>query len=310
MTGILGKALAGAGSAMAVAGTMSFQDQLNAAREARLAQYQADRDERYFGQQTAMQERSIAATREEGKLNRDLTRETGAAQRALTREEGAATRGAQKELAEMHEAAATKRHGQSTALQAATNARLDKQLALAKTESEMNMSIKEIERANLRDMRKLQEEAKTASPERLAQIREIMSSLSGKSDRFLEVGEYNDMGQRVGSKLFDTVRRTYVGDSAGATLGGSDPFGLGLKPKSAAPSSAAAGGGEQVRANPLRSYSQMSDSALERLASRPSGVSAAEAQEAQRELDSRAADKRVLDDMRRSGVNVEDRRTR
>jgi hypothetical protein len=181
--------LAGAGVGLAQAGLLGYRDQLESAREQRLAQLQEARDQRLYEHQDELQRKTQEFQSTENKLSRDLTVSEAEKTRGLTREEGAATRLSQKEIAQMHEEAATKRHGQSMGAQAATNARLDKELGLRTQEFDLKKRIADIEFKNIEEIDKRRREYGTATPERKAEIRDEIALLNGKDkDNWIVTG--------------------------------------------------------------------------------------------------------------------------
>lgn len=126
--GIIAGALGGAGRAVEDIGTMRLGQIAQRERDERLAEIARESQERGFKHAEGLQKEQIAATERQGEASRthqsseaERTRAHQSAESEKTRthqsSEQSATRALQVMLADMHERAATQRHGQSMGLQ-------------------------------------------------------------------------------------------------------------------------------------------------------------------------------------------------
>ena len=194
-------------------------------RMERLAEFQQQAQERGFAHAEKQTATQIAATKEEGEAGRGLQRELSGEQRTLTREEGAATRTTQKDIAELHERAATTRHGQTVGLQ-------QQQLEEAKKTGELDRTIKQIAIDNQRRVETLRTEfgKPDTTADRKRAITEEISILTGKdTDKYLPVPLKDDMGNVTGYKIFDTKRGEWIEPKASSPTVGKEVSGFRFK---------------------------------------------------------------------------------
>jgi hypothetical protein len=94
-------------------------------------------------------------------------------------------------------------------------------LGVLKKGAELDNEVKQIQVNNAKRVGDLQEEFKTASPERQKALREEIHVLTGKdSNKYLPVPLKDDTGATIGYQIFDTERREFV-KQAGAAGSGS-----------------------------------------------------------------------------------------
>ena len=175
-----------------------------------------------------------------------------------------------------------------SALSALTNAK-------ESSASKVQAALGQIQVDNARRVEALRKEftSGATTPERKDAIREEIQLLTGKdNDSYMPVPIKDEMGNVSGYKVFDKKRGAFVEPGASGKPDASDPLGLragGASPAAGRPAGGAAAPvstGPAVSGRPLYS---MPKSELERRAARPRGVSTAEANEAQAELDARNA---------------------
>lgn len=216
MGGILGKALSGAGAGAYEAGVMSYRDQILKARDERLAELQAQRDERQYAQQDALQKSSqdFQASQTDKQIAAQKDMENTRYGHDLTAR--GMTINAESSNLDKRLASEEKRHRESIGMQAATNSRLDRQLSLQEQEFDIKKQVAQIELDNAKRVKELRAEFGTASPDRQAQIRDEVSLLTGKDkENFLPVPLKDETGNVTGYQIFDKTRGKFV-DSAGA----------------------------------------------------------------------------------------------
>lgn len=115
--GIIAGALGGAGRAVEDIGTMRLGQIAQKERDERLAEIAREAQERGFRHAEGMQATQIAATERQGEATRKQAKELHGETIAHQEKMGQAQMNLQVMLADMHEKAATQRHGQSMGLQ-------------------------------------------------------------------------------------------------------------------------------------------------------------------------------------------------
>lgn len=97
-------------------------------------------------------------------------------------------------------------------------------LGIERGRADMENKINQIKLDNVTRVNSLQNEYRTASPERQRAIQEEVQLLTGKdNDKYLPVPLKDDMGNVTGYKIFDTKRGAWVENAASSA---NDPLGL------------------------------------------------------------------------------------
>lgn len=130
MGGMIGKAMVGAGQALATVGVEGFRAQLQEARDARLNEYQGARDDKLMAHQSREAQLGRDTTVSEGQKGRDAAKDLHAMTDTRIQSEGKATRDLQRELAASQESAANSRHRDTIGVQLAQLNSLNDQVAL------------------------------------------------------------------------------------------------------------------------------------------------------------------------------------
>lgn len=230
--GLIQGALQGLGESVQQFGTMALQNELLAMREQRLAEIQAQRDDKMMGHQSAMAERQITASAEQNQLTRahqstlqqtslehaaEMANQSrahasseAAATRMHTTGENTATRTHQERLAQSAERAANARHGASMALQ-------EKQIEIAAKGAELDREIKQIQVNNAKRVDALQSEFRTTTdPARKSAIKDEIQTLTGKdNDNFIPVPIKDETGAITGYEVFDKKAGKFVAGERG-----------------------------------------------------------------------------------------------
>lgn len=227
LIGSLGKAVAGAGVGLAQAGLMGYRDQLEAAREERLAQYQAQRDERQFGQQSKLQQERYG--HDQAMLDQRMEGERGLIGTRAEAEKGVQS-SAIRERAAAEEGLLTKKQefdreesAKDRKLRSAAIGIQGAELGMRQKEFALKERVANIELQNIEQIKALRTEFSTATPERKDQIRDEISLLTGKdNDNWiavpLQIDEYTGKATSYGkmNKKSGEIKPLQGGSSAPA----------------------------------------------------------------------------------------------
>lgn len=218
--GLIQGALQGLGESMQQFGNEALKMEIMSIRDQRLAELQAQRDDKLMSHQTALADKQIAAHASESALGRDhqtalqatslehAARLASQAQAHMSSEaaagrvhatgEAAATRQLQRDLADKQERAANARHGASMAVQ-------QKQVDILAKGAELDREIKQIQVKNLQRVDTLQNEFRTTTdPARKSAIKDEIQVLTGKdNDNFIPVPIKDETGAITGYQIFD-----------------------------------------------------------------------------------------------------------